>query len=248
MTSVSSWANSGRRSAGLAHRRAVRILEGLTRGGPAGPSWVSWLSRLAEVVDHSLSALARSDLPEVLVAQMATSYGRDADDLASLRAKRPAGVDARDYGRYLREEHRIRVLDGMEIGAAGPIHAINEAVYKQYVGQDPGTGGRGRLQKIRASRHRAAARVASSRRRFRAMAAARGSSWEPTAIPPSVAELRDLARRAQSAVVGLHVVPDGTVVGAILPDGHFRATLLTGVTSGALQDLDLGPGRVDECL
>jgi tetratricopeptide (TPR) repeat protein len=234
----------------IAHREAIRILANLTRPGTAGPAWVAWLSRLAEVVDHSLSALARSGLAEVTVVEMAASYGRDADDLAALRWRWPAGVNARDYERYLRREHQIRILDGMEVGAAGPLAEIPPRMYERYIGRASGPPSETRLSKVsisearasevRAHRRKVGARIAKSRRRFQA--GADGRPWRATAGPPTVSELRDIAGRANAAVVSLHAVAEGVVGGAILPDGHFRATLLAGLTSGTLDRLILGPG------
>jgi hypothetical protein len=202
-----------------AHERAVRIIDDLTRDSTVGPAWAAWFSRYAEVIDRSLSALARSQHPELAVARMAVNFGRDADDLAAIRARPPREVSAPVYKRYLDLEYWTHVYDGIDIGAMG-----------LGIAED-------RLKSCRARRRELDKRASKLRRRFEAI----DESWRPAASPLSFDELRGLADRAQAPVVGLHVVADGTFVGAALPGGQIRATLLEGLTDDFLNEIILGP-------
>jgi hypothetical protein len=205
-----------------AHKRAVDIVDGLTSSGPVGPDWVVWFSRLAKVIDHSLSAFAQSRHPEIAVAQMAVSFGRDADDLATIRAQLPdpKKIPARVYEHYLDLEYWIRIYDGVNVGAMGP------KIPKQ------------KLVSYRARRRELDVRASKLRRRFQRI----DDSWKPMAGTPSLDELRGLADRAGAPVVGLHVVADGTVAGAILPGGGIRATLLEGLTTNRLKEIMMDQG------
>jgi hypothetical protein len=213
-----------------AHERAVRIIEGLTSSGTVGPAWVVWSSRLADVIDHLLSALARSRHPEIAVARMVVSFGRDADDLAAIRAQPPkslppAWVAAKVYEHYLALEYWVRVYDGVDVGVVGTLARSLTAEEKEE-----------KFDSYRSRRRELAARASKLRRRFKRI----DDSWKPAAGTPSLDELRGLADRAGAPVIGLHVVADGTVAGAVLPGGRVQATLLKGLTADSLREIVLG--------
>ena len=145
---------SDARRSSLAYRRASRLLDKLARSNPSGPAWVARISRLAGIEALLLSALARGRPPVASIVRHGAVIRprcrrrlgpeieasewprwRDAERARRVKVREGAAIHrcrSNDlYEKYLVLEHRIRKLEGLELGAGDKRNPAGEREGKE---------------------------------------------------------------------------------------------------------------------